>query len=76
MRAPFMLLQYAGEDERINASREAYENALTKDQITFESYTYDGVQHAFNNNTNEARYNKVAADLAWNRSMALFKEKL
>jgi carboxymethylenebutenolidase len=72
----FMLLQYAEEDERINAGREAYENALTKDHIAFESYTYEGVQHAFNNDTNEARYNKPAADLAWSRSMAMFKEKL
>lgn len=72
----FMLLHYAGEDERINAGREAYENALKKDHIAFESYTYGGVQHAFNNDTNEARYNKVAADLAWSRSMAMFKEKL
>ena len=72
----YMLLQYAGEDERINAGREAYENALKKDHIAFESYTYEGVQHAFNNDTNEARYNKAAADLAWSRSMAMFKDKL
>lgn len=72
----YMLLQYAGDDERINAGREAYENALKKDHIAFESYTYEGVQHAFNNDTNEARYNKAAADLAWSRSMAMFKDKL
>lgn len=71
-----ILLHYAGEDERINAGRVAYEEALTKNQIAFESYTYEGVQHAFNNDTNEARYNKTAAELAWSRSMALFKEKL
>jgi carboxymethylenebutenolidase len=71
-----ILLHYAGEDERINAGRVAYEEALTKNQIAFESYTYEGVQHAFNNDTNEARYNKTAAELAWSRSMALLKEKL
>lgn len=72
----FVLLHYAAEDERINAGRAAYESALTKDKISFESYTYEGAQHAFNNDTNAARYNKAAADLAWSRSMALFKEKL
>jgi carboxymethylenebutenolidase len=72
----FMLLHYAGVDERINAGRAAYESALSKDKIAFESYTYEGVQHAFNNDTNAARYNKPAADLAWQRSMDLFKRLL
>jgi carboxymethylenebutenolidase len=72
----FVMLQYASEDERINAGRAAYESALTKDKIAFESYTYEGVQHAFNNDTNAARYNKPAADLAWQRSMDLFKRLL
>lgn len=71
-----MLLQYAGLDERINVTREPYENALRKDHISFESYVYPDVQHAFNNDTNEARYNKPAADLAWQRSLALFKQTL
>lgn len=72
----FIMLQYASEDERINAGRAAYESALSKDKIAFESYTYEGVQHAFNNDTNAARYNKPAADLAWQRSMDLFKRLL
>jgi carboxymethylenebutenolidase len=37
---------------------------------------YEGAQHAFNNDTSEARYNKEAADLAWGRTVAFFKEKL
>ncbi|MBP6300368.1 MAG: dienelactone hydrolase family protein [Arenimonas sp.] len=72
----FVMLHYASEDERINAGRAAYESALSKDKIAFESYTYEGVQHAFNNDTNAARYNKPAADLAWQRSMDLFKRLL
>ena len=39
-------------------------------------YVYDGAQHAFNNDTSEACYNKEAADLAWGRTVAFFKEKL
>jgi carboxymethylenebutenolidase len=37
---------------------------------------YDGVNHAFNNDTSEARYNKAAADLAWSRTIEFFKQSL
>ena len=37
---------------------------------------YEGAQHAFNNDTGAARYNKAAADLAWGRTIAFFKENL
>jgi carboxymethylenebutenolidase len=35
---------------------------------------YDGANHAFNNDTNAARYNKEAADLAWGRTVAFLKK--
>lgn len=71
-----LLLHYAGEDERINASRAAYEQALVANHKAFESHAYDGAQHAFHNDTNAARYNKPAAELAWKRTLALFKRTL
>ncbi|WP_274628371.1 dienelactone hydrolase family protein [Arvimicrobium flavum] len=71
-----LLLHYAGQDERINAGIEAYRKALEEDGKEFTIHIYDGAQHAFNNDTSEARYNKEAADLAWERSVAFFKEKL
>lgn len=71
-----LLLHYAGEDARINAGIPAYETALKAAGVDYALYTYEGVQHAFNNDTNEARYNKDAADLAWSRTIAFFKEKL
>ena len=37
---------------------------------------YDGVNHAFNNDTSSARYDKAAADLAWSRTIAFFKANL
>jgi carboxymethylenebutenolidase len=37
---------------------------------------YEGANHAFNNDTNAARYNKEAADLAWSRTIAFFKKYL
>ena len=71
-----LLLHYAGLDERINAGIEAYKAALQSDGKDFTIYIYDGAQHAFNNDTSQARYNKEAADLAWGRTIAFFKEKL
>ena len=75
IKAP-LLLHYAGQDERINAGIDAYKAALEAAGKEFTVYVYDGAQHAFNNDTSEARYNKEAADLAWGRTVAFFKEKL
>ncbi|HUS00075.1 MAG TPA: dienelactone hydrolase family protein [Chitinophagaceae bacterium] len=67
-------LHYAGLDERINAGIPAYEEALKKNNITYELYTYEGVNHAFHNNTSPTRYNEAAATLAWKRTMDFFKK--
>ena len=71
-----VLLHYAGQDERINAGRAAYEAAMKAANIRFESFLYDGKQHAFHNDTNTARYDKAAADLAWTRTLGLFSKTL
>ncbi len=75
IKAP-LLLHYAGLDERINAGIDAYKAALEKDGKTFELHVYDGVNHAFNNDTSAARYDKAAADLAWSRTVAFLKKYL
>lgn len=71
-----VLLHYAGIDERINAGRDAFESALRQHKIKFESHLYEGKQHAFHNDTNGARYDQVAANLSWQRTLALFKKTL
>src|SRR5262249_57337738 len=71
-----LLLHYGGLDERINAGIAAYEQALKANGKTYTIYVYPGVNHAFNNDTGGARYNKEAADLAWGRTLAFFKEYL
>lgn len=71
-----LLLHYAGVDEAINKGIPGYEAALKKAGINYRLYMYEGSQHAFNNDTNPARYNKEAADLAWKRTVAFLKEKL
>jgi len=75
IKAP-LLLHYAGLDERTNAGINAYKAALEAAGKQFTIYVYEGAQHAFNNDTSDARYNKKAADLAWGRTIAFFKEKL
>jgi carboxymethylenebutenolidase len=75
IKAP-LLLHYAGLDERTNAGIDAYKAALEAAGKQFTIYVYEGAQHAFNNDTSDARYNKKAADLAWGRTIAFFKEKL
>lgn len=75
IKAP-LLLHYAGLDERVNAGIEAYKAALEKDGKTFEIHVYDGVNHAFNNDSSAARYDKAAADLAWSRTVAFLKKYL
>ena len=75
IKAP-LLLHYAAIDEGINAGIAAYEAALKAAGKTYELHMYPGAQHAFNNDTNAARYNKEAADLAWGRTMAFFRKHL
>lgn len=71
-----LLLHYAGLDQRINAGIPAFRTALDAAKIRYEAHLYDGVDHAFNNDTNPARYSKQTADLAWSRSMAFLKREL
>ena len=71
-----MMLHYGGLDERINAGIPAYEAALKQAGKTYEIYVYEGANHAFNNDTNAARYDKEAAELAWRRTVGFLKKNL
>jgi len=75
IRAP-LLLHYAGLDQRINAGIPAYEAALKAQGKRFAIHVYPGVNHSFNNDTAGNRYDKAAADLAWGRTIAFFKDNL
>ena len=74
IKAP-LLLQYGGLDQRINAGIPAYEAALKAAGKRYTIHIYDNVNHAFNNDTGD-RFDKPAADLAWSRTIAFFKENL
>ncbi|MBX2929111.1 MAG: dienelactone hydrolase family protein [Saprospiraceae bacterium] len=69
-------LHYAEMDDRVNAGKDAYEAALKAAGVTYESYLYEGVNHAFHNDTSTARYNEAAAKLAWSRTLAFFEKYL
>ena len=71
-----LLLHYAGLDERINAGIPGFRKALETAKIDHRIYVYEGANHAFNNDTSEARYNKQAADLAWSRTIEFLKSAL
>ena len=71
-----LLLHYAGIDERINAGIPAFEEALKKASVNYKIFMYEGAKHAFNNDMSAERYNKDAAQLAWQRTISFLKEKL
>jgi carboxymethylenebutenolidase len=71
-----LLLHYAGNDEGINKGIPAYEAALRKASVDYTMYMYPGAEHAFNNDTNPPRYNREAAQQAWQRTIAFLKLRL
>jgi len=71
-----LLLHYASLDQRINAGIADYEAALKASNKTYEIHMYEGANHAFNNDTNAARYHQEAAALAWSRTISFLKKHL
>ncbi len=74
IQAP-LLLHYAGLDTRITDGAAAYETALKADGKEYTAYVYPNVNHGFHNDTTP-RYDKAAAELAWQRTIDFFKQKL
>jgi len=74
IQAP-LLLHYAETDERVNAGWPAYEEALKANGKLYEAYIYPGTSHGFHNDSTP-RYDQAAAELAWERTIAWFKEYL
>jgi carboxymethylenebutenolidase len=74
IKAP-LLIQYAENDERVNALWPAYEAALKANGAQYVMHTYPGTQHGFHNNSTP-RYHEASAKLAWERTIAFFKKHL
>jgi carboxymethylenebutenolidase len=74
IKAP-LLLHYAGLDTHVNEGWPAYESALKENKKEYTAYIYPGVNHGFHNDTTP-RYDKAAAELAWQRTIDFFTTKL
>ncbi len=74
IRAPLML-HHAGLDERVNASWPTFEKGLEAAGRNFTNYEYADVNHGFHNDTTP-RYDKAAAELAWQRTVEFFTSHL
>ena len=70
-----LVLQYAGQDARINAGWPPYEEELKANNVAYQMYMYDGTQHGFHNDTTP-RYDEAAAKLSWERTLAHFNKNL
>ena len=70
-----LLLHYAELDARVNEGWPAYETALKENKKDYAAHVYPGVNHGFHNDTTP-RFNKEAAELAWQRTIDFFKKKL
>jgi carboxymethylenebutenolidase len=70
-----LLLHFAANDERINASWPPYEKALQAAHARYEAHVYPGTEHGFNNDTTP-RYDAAAARLAWSRTVAFLRQAL
>ncbi len=74
IKAP-LLLHYAGLDTRINEGWPAFKAALKEHGKDYTAHIYPDVNHGFHNDTTP-RYDEAAANLAWERTIAFFSEKL
>jgi carboxymethylenebutenolidase len=74
IKAP-LLVHYAESDERINAGWLPYQAALISNQKKFDVHFYPGTQHGFHNDSTP-RFDKVAAQLSWARTLDFFGKNL
>lgn len=70
IKAP-LLLHYAELDKPITDGWPAYEQALKAQGKVYEGFVYPGVNHGFHNDSTP-RYDKAAAELSWQRTLAWF----
>ena len=74
IKAPLMI-QLGELDERVNASWPEYEADLKANKVEYQMHMYTGAHHGFHNDST-GRYDKENAELAWQRTVAFFNEKL
>jgi len=75
VRVPLML-NYGGDDTRVNASIPEFRAALDEHDIAYSLHMYPGAGHGFHNDTSQVRYREAAAKLAWQRTLNFFNHYL
>jgi carboxymethylenebutenolidase len=63
-------------DERVNRTAFPWITALREAGKPVAFFFYEGVNHAFHNDTSAERYNEAAAELAWQRTLRFFNQHL
>ena len=67
-----ILVHHGALDTRLAEAWPAYDAALTAAKVPHEGHIYPGAVHGFNNDATPERYNKAAADQAWQRTIEWF----
>jgi len=71
-----LTIHLAGRDDRVAKTAWPWITALRAAGKSVTYFNYEGVEHAFNNDTSAERYNQPAADLAWKRTLRFFHRYL
>jgi carboxymethylenebutenolidase len=71
-----MLVILAGQDARVNATARPWVEALRAAGKDARALEYPDVDHAFHNDTSQARYNRQAAEQAWAATLSFFRRHL
>ncbi|QBJ63096.1 dienelactone hydrolase family protein [Pseudoalteromonas sp. DL-6] len=74
IKAPLMI-QLGELDKRVNATWPEYEQSLKANNVEFTMHMYEGANHGFHNDST-GRYDEKNAELAWQRTLAFFKNHL
>ena len=69
-----VLVHHGELDKQLAAAWPAYDMALKAANVPHEGYVYPGAVHGFNNDATPERYNKAAADQAWQRTIDWFNK--
>jgi carboxymethylenebutenolidase len=69
-----VLVHHGALDTRLAEAWPAYDAALKAANVTHEGYVYPNAVHGFNNDATPERYNKAAADQAWQRTIDWFNK--
>ncbi len=74
IKAP-LLLHFASDDENVNKTWPAYEEALKANKVRYTAHIYPNTLHGFHNDTTP-RFDEAAAKLSWHRTLEFFNQQL